>query len=342
MSTPETYRAIGILDQEWGMSNITSTEDYSMGGYHNGVVKILDGENTYAFKPYPSTSERLVIFTSRVLNHLEKSGFQNFPRLIPTSSGRYYAKTQKGDYGMLSPWIDGEPISKTDPNDIKLAKLNTLARVVAEFHNATDSFAISEDSIHDETMSESWVPEMIERHINTRNVLEEKDNIFEQLGVEEKVYKLVKESGPFMAEMSDSERIRKIERTLTKGIIHADLWIGHWLFTDNDNVFLIDFDRMRHGRRLDDVERIISESMDLGIQYPRIILNEYSKHIHMSETDSKSLPMYLRYSVVRRAYWLTDQYIRRGTKLVDMPLNLAHEVEKATNILNVDIESLLS
>lgn len=341
MSTPETYRAIDVLNQEWGMSSITSTEDYSRGGYHSGVVKIFDGKNAFAFKPYPSTSERLVIFTSKVLTHLEKSGFQSFPRLIPTSSGRYYTKTREGNYGVLSPWIDGEPISKTDPNDIKLAKLATLAKTVAEFHNATDSFTLSEDSIYDETMSESWVPEMIERHVNAKKVLEEKGNIFELLGVEKKVRKLVKESESFMMEMLDTERIGQMEESLTKGIVHADLWLGHWLFTGEGDIFLIDFDRIRYGRRLDDVERIVSESIDLGVQYPRIVLKEYHKHAHMSEDDLKSLPMYLRYSVVRRAYWLTDQYIKKGIKLVNMPLNLAHEVEKATNTLNLDLESLL-
>ncbi len=336
------FEETGIfIEKTWGITPILGMEDYGNKGYYGGVVKVICGKTSYAYKLFPTNSEIQSRFITNTLVQLESNNFTNFPKVIPTLNGEYYVKTSGGSFGVLSAWIDGGPISDREPSDSKKRKVRDLAEKVAQFHATLDLTAPDKNTLIDETMSGSWVPEMIERFEKARNIAEEENNLFGETYLLSVIKQFLLECKPIIDVMSNLSELTQVENKLSKGIVHNDLWIGHWFFSPDGKPYILDFDRLRYGRRIDDIERLISESMRLGDEYGKLALDGYRKNANIEQYDITQLPLFIRYGIVRRTLWLINEYLKRGANIDDQPLSLSKEIKRSIDIMHKNIEVIL-
>lgn len=330
-----------FVKAHWGLTNNLEIQDFTRSGYYGGVSKITYGDVSYAHKCYPKASSSLLRFTSKVFNHLKDRGFTNFPEFIPTTEGADFVCGTDGKYHTLTPWIDGTTLRNEDCGSLAKEKIKSVASAVAQFHKKANDFPKNEDVIRDERISEMWAPELVERHATVAGIADMSVNLFKTWGVGDQIGELLTASEPLIHVLTNGEKLASLEQSLTEGIAHCDLWIGHWLFDPREKVYLIDFDRLRYGRLTDDVERIVSESMQADKRYGSVALTAYLSQNMLPEEEIHKLPFLIQYGVVRRTFWLIDQFLKKGDVLNDGPLNLSTEIKRAIEIMNTDVGDIL-
>lgn len=330
-----------FVKTHWGLTNNLEIQDFTKSGYYGGVSKITYGDVSCAHKRYPKASLSLLRFTSKVFNHLKDRGFTNFPEFIPTTNGADFVCGTDGKYHTLTPWIDGTILRNEDCGSLAEEKIKSVASAVAQFHQKVGDFPKDEGAIRDEKISEMWAPELVERYTAVAGIADTSANFFKTWGVGDQIDELLTASEPLIRVLTNGEKLTSLEQSLTEGIAHCDLWIGHWLFDPKGKVYLIDFDRLRYGRLTDDVERIVSESMQVDKRYGSVALTAYLSQNMLSGEEIHQLPFLIQYGVVRRTFWLIDQFLRKGDVLNNGPLNLSAEIKRAIEIMNADVGSIL-
>lgn len=335
-------RILDLTKHEYGLTGRLRITDLSQQGYYGGVIKLTEGTSTFALKQYSQDSSGLLRFTVKVFDHLREAGFTNFSQFIPTVDDNYFFNDGLNNYFVLYRWIEGNPLSDKDkPEDIG-EKLRSIAMVTALFHRATSNFPRDEDTIIDDKISGMWGTELIERYEVVESIINtESDNVLAQMGLDKKIRLLLSSSNPIINGLRDVEGLDQLEQLLTWGIVHHDLWIGHTIFDADNNNYLIDFDRLRYGRVIDDLERIVAESIRFGNDYGRITLETYLAKNPISEREIKLLPFMIQYGVVRRTFWLINKFIVDGVKTQQGPLDLSDEIDTAIGTMNTDLDKML-
>jgi Ser/Thr protein kinase RdoA (MazF antagonist) len=81
--------------------------------------------------------------------------------------------------------------------------------------------------------------------------------------------------------------------------------------------------------------------MGLGIEYGKIVLDEYLANNRLSSDELKELPFLIRYGAVRRMFWLLNEYIKKEELVESGPLNLNTEIDGVIGVISLDLEKLL-
>lgn len=337
----KNYNLISNILNKWDLIGRIQIQDYTHSGYYGGVLRVSDEKNNYALKSYPRSSIKLLELMSRLFWFLKKRGFYNFPDLIPTVDGNEFVKSPNGSFFILSPWIDGKQIDYHETTVAKEEKIRSFARTIAQFHAIASDFPVN-DIPTDKSIIDFWIPELLKRYSKTQKYILENNNVFIQLKAEDKIKLLLKTTKSLMEALNDRNTISSMEGSFTRNIIHADLWIGHWIYgSSNNKPYILDFDRLRLGRQIDDVERLVSESLQFGVKYGKISLSEYVDHRQLSEQEILNLPLMIRYGVVRRVFWLIDQFIRKGSIIKDGPLDLNCEIIRTIELMSINLDKIL-
>lgn len=332
---------VTFISSQWDLKVPFKVEDFTKGGYYGGVLKIIYGDNDYACKSYPKTSRQLLEFISGVFSYLSMQDFSNFPELIPAIDGSKFTQGPGGSFYTLTPWIDGTTVSDKDPYNVNRERVRSLAKVIAQFHKKTRELPKNESFIKDEKISELWAPELVERHTHVASLANTNSNPFGKWGLSYEINNLLNATKPLINLLKDQGKLDYLDQLFTKGIVHSDLWIGHWLFDSSGKPYIIDFNRLRYGRLVDDVERIVSESMRIDRRYGSIALTEYLSQNPLPEDEIHQLPFLSQYGIVRRTFWLIDQFLKKGGVLKSGPLNLPMEIKRATEVMGTNIDSIL-
>ncbi|KKU56440.1 hypothetical protein A3H89_04565 [Candidatus Amesbacteria bacterium RIFCSPLOWO2_02_FULL_48_11] len=308
--------------------------DYTPKGYFNyGVYKIIDGKgNTYAFKRHGEASIKTMEFVKEVFAHLKTMGFKNYSGFIDSSIGDPYVIDPDSVPCSLSPWISGASIHGTDLPKEDLIRV--AARTLAIFHLSTSNFQINQHTILDYKMSELWVPELVERYKMALGELNGKVNVFRKLNVQVPMAQLLEKVEPLIEFLSNTRTLDLMEERLARGIIHDDLDPTHLLFTHSGECYLIDFDRQRYGRRIDDLEQLISNMIPINRKAHEIILEEYTRVVPLSGYEQRTLPFFVQYGTLRRTFWLINELINNQASFSERPINVKAKLKTAIAVFD--------
>ncbi len=299
--------------QRWDLAGIISMDDYTSRGAHGGVVKITTTKGDFALKRYDSYTSEKIPFFNNVYNCLLKNGFDDFPVPVSTKKNEPYFKDEADNAWELVPWVDGTSLSSLELNN-KLVK--GASTFIANFHLYCRDFNIDSSSVLDKSHSTVWIPEMLHRRELIGRSLE---GGFANQEVEHLVTELFQLSAKIIPRLT-SIRFSKLEEGLPSCVIHADLSFDH-ILADESGYKLIDFDRMRIGKRIVDIERLISESSKKTPQLGETALASYQEISSLTANEQSVLPIFIAYQRTRRAYW-------RAERLVNNPELFQNEGEE--------------
>lgn len=288
--------------QRWDLAEILSVDDYTSRGAHGGVVKIATTQGAFALKKYDVYTAEKIPFFNRVYNVLLENGFDGFPVPINTKKNEPYFKDQTGNAWEIVPWVNGRSLSKLRLDNKLVEDASTF---IANFHLSCKNFPIDPLSIVDKGHSSTWIPEMLHRRQLIGNSLKSAALVSQE--VEYLTTELFQLSTKIVPQLT-SDSFSKLEENLPSCIIHADLSFDH-ILADENGYKLIDFDRMRIGKRLVDVERLMTESSKSSPKLGETALAAYQVVTNLSTDEQNILPLFTAYQRTRRAYWRADRLV---------------------------------
>ncbi len=318
---PDVRRIVG----HWPIGEIIDVVDYSNQGAHGGVVKISTKTTDFSLKRYDAYTGKKVPFFHEVYRSLLRGGFQNFPQPLATRSGENFVVDESGSVWEVVPWIAGKSASTLPLNP---AMVSGITELVGSFHQAGMNYSPDASSVIDRRHSDTWIPEMLARR---QKVKEAEDVGFGEAHIDALVAELSRLSEYVIPQLT-SEKFALLEDTLPSSVIHADLSFDHILF--DGNVYqMIDFDRMRVGKRLVDIERLITESSQFDPKLGNVAADEYRSRFGLSASEEEVLPLFIAYQRIRRAYW-------RAERLSENPVLMSNEQEHFKNELALAVSYL--
>lgn len=318
-----------FVENEWIGKKINEISNESGQGFFNhGVYKIFseDGQ-IFALKGYGDKRD-LVLFTNRVSLLLLENGFEGVPKPEKTKSGQYYSQ-KDSNYYTLTNWIEGTSLSAVKFNE-RHNMLRLAANSLGRFHSLSDNFIhLIDDPIIDFKMGELWVPEMIERyHLVKESAQHQISSPFR-----DQIIKLSDDLDGFIKYFSRNTYVEAIDNALTKGIIHGDLETQHIIFSEGSRCSFIDFDRMRIGRKLDDVSRLLNHALSSRILVNKI-LESYLSAQKLSKDDLAILPVYTQYSNIRRLYWVLNELVANPEIFNNGVIDVRKEIADGQSIIS--------
>lgn len=325
-----------VMKSGWSNVDIVDVEDHTEHGYFGGVYCIKSPERSYALKKHPRSFKRKFDFHNQVSNFICSTGsVRYFPSTIPTDSGEIaFDEPETDSFWVLNEWVEGKDIRYRSRQESVDRHLPLIFRKVAQMHSQLASFPVDNDSVIDRSLSDHWVPEMLERY----DLVSRGDSIrriINLTGIDTaSLTRFMSISGRFIEDMLQDDKPNYWDRNLTRTIIHGDLNLSHVFETGGDCV-LVDVDRMMYGRRLDDLGNLISETFLLCGQDTMLKSLRASEHtLPLSEIEKEELAQYVKYGRIRQNFWLLNEILTRDNPMTSYPLQFGQEI--ANTVLLVE------
>lgn len=323
-----------FLKRNWDIPGVIRVEDYSRAGYFGGVQKIVCSDSSFALKRHGTDTERELRFQHAVFEYLDTNGLTIYPPPLHTKGNRSILVDNASQLWVLSAWIEGRTLNTSDSTETEQQTV-IAAATLARLHEATARFPMDDKTIVDHKMTEMWIPELLERIDKVSELVSSEKLPSFLIPYRREISRLLNSGEELIMSISDFRTIDQIEEGLSKTIIHGDTVPANIIFPvgDNSKCYLIDFDRVGYGRRLDDLTVILSDIERIKRGMGRIFLNAYSGKLPLNQYDIKHIDFMLRYGVLRRMFWYLNEIIKRNDPLRNYPLVLKDEIEWTTEVL---------
>ncbi len=268
------------------------------------------------------------LFFSKVYDHLAQAGVTNIAYPISSSERSRYYVDSEGVGWELATWINGKSASDLG-SGMTEEDVTRIAQTLSSFHNATSSFRPGDDAVWDKDACSVWIPEMIDRRSKAMNWVHQTNH----LGVDE-INELNISTDLLIKHLAYPVNMEKLgSKNLPKNVIHADLNLDHIIKKDED-FCLIDFDRMRIGQRIIDIERLISEFSLINEKYVPTFIKEYTRSVDLTDIEIEVMSLFCAYQATRRAYWRIARIIGSGSDSESDWNKLGNEIQNATIMQN--------
>jgi len=322
---PEITR---VMKSGWSNIDIVDVVDHTESGYFGGVYRIKSSERSYALKRHSRSFRGKFDFHNRVLNFIDSTGnVRYFPSTIPTGSGELAVDEPETDsFWVLNEWVEGRDMRYRSRQETVGHHLPLIFRKVAQMHSQLASFPIAGDSVVDRSLSEHWVPEMLERfNLVSKGV--STDSIIDLTGIDiANLTRFMGMSDRFIKDMLQHDKPKYWDQNLTRTVIHGDLNLSHVFETSEDYV-MVDIDRMRYGRRLDDLGNLISEAfLCCGQDTVLESLRASEQILPLTDVEKEDLAQYVKYGRIRQNFWLLNEILTRDNPMTSFPLQLDQEI----------------
>lgn len=328
---------INFVNSNWPI-RVREAVDYSTKGYYNaGVFQITSENAKFALKRHVEIPYSNFSFLENVFDHLKKKNFRSYPELLRTFSNQICALDRAGTPNSLTAWFEGESLNESKSVDFT-EKVKDAAKVLASFHKALEDFPPEYVTVVDWKMSELWVPELVERYERVKSTLST-NKVFKSFEVDAELQILLQRCPLLIESIRDPRGLDETESKLRHSIIHCDIGLGHFLFDRNGRCCLIDFDRMRYGRRIEDIASLIAIIVFTIEDRINEILDAYSAINPITDYELLLLPFFIQYVVIRRLFWLLNETMENEDKvrawLSERPISLGEEITRGNRILEI-------
>lgn len=322
---PEITR---VMKSGWSNIDIVDVEDHTEHGYFGGVYCIKSSERSYALKQHPRSFRGKFDFHSRVSSFIDSTGdVRYFPSIVPTESGGLAVDEPETDsFWVLNEWVEGKDMRYRSRQENVDHHFPLIFRKVAQMHSQLASFLMAGDSVVDRSLSEHWVPEMLER-FDLVSKGDSTGRIVDLTGIDSaSLTRFMSMSNRFIEDMLQHDKPKYWDQNLTRTVIHGDLNLSH-IFETNGDYVLVDIDRMRYGRRFDDLGNLISESfLCCGQDTALKSLCAYEQVIPLTDVEKEDLAQYVKYGRIRQNFWLLNEILTRDNPMTSFPLQLDQEI----------------
>ncbi|OGM29477.1 hypothetical protein A2630_00585 [Candidatus Woesebacteria bacterium RIFCSPHIGHO2_01_FULL_44_10] len=325
-----------IMKSGWSDIDIVDIEDHTEQGYFGGVYCIKSTERSYALKKHPRSFKGKFDFHNQVSNFISNTGdVRYFPSTIPTESRELAVDEPETDsFWVLNEWVEGRDMRYRSRQENVDHHLPLIFRKVAQMHSQLASFPIGDDSVVDRSLSEHWVPEMLERF----DLVSKGDStrrIIDLTGIDSaSLTRFMSMSDRFIEDMLQHDKPKYWDHNLTRTVIHGDLNLSH-VFEASGDYVLVDIDRMKYGMRLDDLGNLISEAfLSCGQNTVLESLRTAEQVLPLTDVEKEDLTQYVKYGKIRQNFWLLNEILTRNDPMTSFPLQLEQEV--ANTVLLVE------
>ncbi len=278
--------------------------NYNLGQYQgfktftNGAgqttVLLLTITGKYVLRYYENRPQKHVLFEVNLFNYLHERKYP-VPKVIKNSQGKFHGE-YKGKPYIIIEYIEGE--HGTNPNDFfDKEKTSKVIEALAKLHTITKEF--NSEYFKDR---EEYNPEYCWR------VYKERPN---NVKSQERKNWLKKELDAL-----------EFPTLLPRGICHADVNYGNFLFKNGEIVAVLDFDMSFYSYLIYDVASLIywwAWSPETGIkaQEAFFIVNEYSKYRELSELEKRHIYDALKLIILLGISWSEEGDFESNSKIVE-------------------------
>lgn len=272
------------------------------------VYKIINGNNSYCLKKiYFPQNELLFIYS--VLEWLNKHNI-NAPKLIPTIDNGRFVEYNNMIF-ILSRWISG---TSCDFNNLKHILISSTE--LAKMHKCSTNFIPIENSTVKSAIKNNYIVTLkrFENLLQLSGIASVEKDIFSKKFLS--CFKVYLE----LAEIS-LEIISDTNQTdLSKSICHGDYVNKNIIFTDEDKLYIIDFDKCCFDFIAHDIayflRRLLKRdktkwNIDLALSF----LRKYNSIYPLNQNDLKYIVSYLAFP--QKYYKLSKDYYNKKVNKKD-------------------------
>ncbi len=251
------------------------------------LVETDEGKSVLRY--YENRSNEHVLFELRLFEYLRSKGYP-VPKVIKSTAGHLSEEYQSKPLGMLE-FIEGE--HGKDPNiEFDHEEAVQVVQAVAELHRLTLGYEADYVS-NREPLNADYCLKAIESKSTDRH------------------------------EWLRSELVTlQIPSGMPRGICHADLNYGNFLFKNNKVAAVLDFDMSFYGDLVYDVANLIywwawPPKSSLKLEEAKIIVNEYQKYRPLTNAEKQSIFDYLKLIVLLGISWCSDEEFGAEKEKID-------------------------
>lgn len=264
------------------------------------IYKIITDNGVYALKIIKYERKHLN-FILEAMNHLQRNEFKSVPEFVQTKSGKDYIEFGEY-YAYLIPWIYSRLSNYDNPYDLK-----SVSRKLAELHNSSEGFIITED-MKPRIYWGRWEEIFLTR---AEEILDFKKRINQKVKLSnfDKLY----------SEMLNGE-ILKINRSIDKleknnyfeymnkevmklGFCHHDYAHHNILVDDKGELIIIDFDYCILDSHLHDLSSLMIRAMKDGkwsMTTTKSILENYNEN---RDVFNEEIPLMAAFIEFPQQFW---------------------------------------
>ncbi len=265
------------LQRTYGLNNPVT------GPGNKPVLKVTDNGIDYALKLVRHSERQLRLFR-QAMDYLAMTGFNYYPRVIPTVNGELYVPGNKGSY-ILSQWIEGREADFADYDDlIRCAK--SLGQL----------------------------------HLQTKEYLPAGINWIERWRSGLRQYRLLK----FSAESYPKEFKQLVRGSISAGqktlallknqdvraslgqpavLCHHHLSENNFLLTDNNQCYLLGFDHVRADIPIRDIAQLLQKVLRKNKGDTALALRVIAAYSHENPLSNGDLGAVLAFLYFPRSLW---------------------------------------
>ena len=301
--------------RHWGLEHA----EYSLvAARENHVLKVMDGEQTYALRlhrPGLRTSGELFSELSWMAA-LENAGIST-PKPVPTTAGAYVCEIDGRQVSMLT-WLTGVPLGSTGTPFVhrdRTGVFRKLGQTMAEMHLIADRWQ---------------QPAGFTRIAWDQNALLGPDPAWGRFW--ENPNLTPDERGVLLEFRQMADRtLEELETGLDFGLIHADL-VRENIMVDGQDLHLIDFDDCGFGFRLFDVATALIKNMSEP-DYPDLKGALLQGYLTRRTLDLSVLDLFLGLRAATYVGWIVPRQHEDGARARNQRM-IAQAVEIAGNLLS--------
>lgn len=271
-----------------------------------------------------------LIRSQKPIKHLLSKGFKFVPKFIPlVNSSETYLEVGT-DVWELTTFLDGvkalEPVSEK-------AAFN-LGKVIAEFHEGFVDFQVEEDTKRDTNLEELSKEDWVEWW---GSLGKEAITLTKQWGLDEDIVEYIHLVDRCFKKYIQNNDWKQIDRSIPQGIVHRDLWKEN-VFFDKDQVNgIIDFGTIRYGRRIDDINRLITEFSEWNELLISNVLKGYESVSKLSQLEKEHFNALMLLVGPLRGTYIIKQAIEQRNSFKDYPVTLEKFIRNfRQNIMHIE------
>lgn len=216
------------------------------------AIRIETDDGTYALKRTHIELDR-IRFLRRLLSHVEHAGFSRYAKFVMTKTNQPFVQTDGQRY-YATKWIDGAPVHFSS-----LQQVQQTAYALAQFYEASRGF---ETTGYHPPMVFDLVELTKERHTDLQRLKQiaerktHKDS-FDDLFLAHYEQWLI-DAIESLRMISRSDVINHVQSEETKpGVCHLDVIPSNFIYTKENEVYLLDFDLSTYAPRALDLAHLL-------------------------------------------------------------------------------------
>ncbi|QEK13536.1 CotS family spore coat protein [Crassaminicella thermophila] len=290
-------------------------------------------------------SDKTLEFIIAAMEHLVKNGIY-IPKIIKTKKGDSYVLLNETPY-LLSEAINGKTLNYNSSENIK-----KIVTELANFHRASVGF-VPPKGCKVRTHLGRWIEKYEKEVEKLKNYydIECKKEIHSAFGEE-----ILKEFPYFYKRMkkaidgfNKSEYHKWVEEVKKEGCLcHQDFTAGNLIFTDKNEIYVLDLDSITIDIPLRDIRKILNKIMKRKKKWDLTLVRDILKWYHMKnplkEYQWQVLKPTLTYPHLfsgimgkyyekREKTWTEEKYLRRLKEMIQIDKSLDKVIENFNKIL---------